>query len=113
VQGPRGHAERAVTGEGPDQLAGAGEERDLGQQLGVSPRLDLRQRLHALAVGGVAVPLEGDPDRGAVVEGQVMAVVLVLLDRDARGEERVTLRAEVQPLAVDEDPVEVKDHRPH
>jgi len=42
-----------------------------------------------------------------------MAVVLVLFDGDARGEQGVALGAEVEPLAVDEDAVEVEDHRPH
>ena len=113
VQGPGGHAQRVVGGQRPHQLAGTGEERYLRQQLGVSLRLDPGQRLHALAVGGLAVPLEGDADRAAVVVGQVMAVVLVLFDGDARGEQGVALGAEVEPLAVDEDAVEVEDHRPH
>jgi hypothetical protein len=39
--------------------------------------------------------------------------VLVLLDGDALREQGVALRPEMEPFAVDEDPVEVEDDGPH
>ena len=96
--------------EPPDQLPSAGKPLDPAGLPLVATRLALSGSRDPVEVDLEPGSLQGDPDGRAIVVGEQVGAVVLLIDAHALRDQAVAERTEMARLTVHEDTVEIEDH---